>query len=506
MKWIIGAALLAGCATATPRPDEQTAYTGPPPVEREFRGVWVAAVANIDWPSRPGLPVDSQKAELIQVLDRSKQLGLNAVVLHVRPAGDALYESKLEPWSEYLTGVQGKAPDPYYDPLEFAVREAHARGLELHAWFNPYRARHPSARGALAANHIARTHPEVVKPYGSFLWMDPGEDVVRNRTVEVIVDVVRRYDVDGVHIDDYFYPYRITDSSTRQPLQFPDSASYARYVAGGGRLARDDWRRDNVDRFVERMYREVKRQKPWVRVGISPFGIARPGQPVGACCFDQYSELYADARKWLREGWLDYWTPQLYWKISAPQQSYPMLLRWWAEENVHRRHLWPGLFTSRVDDRSAQQFTVAEIDSQIRLTRAQPGATGHVHFSMRAFLRNQGGIADTLLRGVYAEPALVPATTWLGGRAPGAPRVALREDGESGRAIVAIEPGGGERPWLWVVQARYGALWITEVVPGAERSHALRPPATRGAPDEVRVSGVDRLGNEGRATTAERGR
>ncbi|MEX2283822.1 MAG: family 10 glycosylhydrolase, partial [Gemmatimonadota bacterium] len=169
--------MLSGCASAQSTSTQPAAVDGPPPVEREFRGVWVASVANIDWPSRPALPVDSQKLELLQVLDRSKELGLNAVILHIRPAGDALYDSKLEPWSEYLTGTQGKAPEPFYDPLEFAVREAHARGLELHAWFNPYRARHPSARSDFAPTHIARTHPDLVKPYGSFLWMDPGEDL-----------------------------------------------------------------------------------------------------------------------------------------------------------------------------------------------------------------------------------------------------------------------------------------------------------------------------------------
>ena len=470
----------------------------PPALAREFRGVWVATVANIDWPSRPGLATAEQQRELVALLDRARTLNLNAIVLQVRPATDALYPSSLEPWSEYLTGEMGRAPSPAWDPLAFAVREAHARGMELHAWFNPYRARQVGARSPVAATHVSRTKPHLVREYGRMQWMDPAEPETQAHSLAVILDVVRRYDVDGVHLDDYFYPYKVTDSAGRK-VDFPDSASWARYVAGGGRLARDAWRRESVDGFVRRMYEEVKAAKPWVKVGISPFGIARPGQPAGACCFDQYAELYADAGAWWRAGWADYFTPQLYWAIAAPQQSYPMLLRWWAKENAQQRHLWPGNYTSRVADGSARAYTAAEIDSQIRLTRAQAGATGNVHFSMKAFLRNQGGIADSLAVGAYAEPALVPESPWIPGRAPAAPRVRLLAPA-GGRAVVAVEPGGGEgRPFLWVVRARYGALWRSEVVGGALDEVALTPPATRGAPDEVRVSGVDRGGREGAA-------
>jgi uncharacterized lipoprotein YddW (UPF0748 family) len=458
----------------------------------------VATVANIDWPSRPGLPTAEQQRELLAILDRAKALNLNAIVLQVRPATDALYASPHEPWSEYLTGEMGKPPAPAWDPLDFAVREAHERGLELHAWFNPYRARQVGAKSPVAATHVSRTRPDLVRAYGRMQWMDPGEADTQAHSLRVIMDVVRRYDVDGVHLDDYFYPYRVADSAGK-PVDFPDSASYARYVAGGGTLARDDWRRRNVDDFVRRMYGDVKRAKPWVKVGISPFGIARPGQPEKACCFDQYTELYADARKWLREGWLDYWTPQLYWKIAAPQQSYPMLLRYWAQENVKGRHLWPGNFTSRVRDGSPQQFTTAEIDSQVRLTRAQPGATGNVHFSMKALMRNQGGLADTLAAGVYSAPALIPESPWMPGRAPGRPRVRVAA-GVPGQALLELAPADGEAPpWQWVVRSRHGGTWTTEVVPGARARTAAPAPATRGAPDEVLVFALDRAGRAGPA-------
>ena len=221
-----------------------------PPVPREFRGVWVATVSNIDWPSKPGLSVEQQQQELHDILDRAQALHLNAVIFQVRPAGDAFYESPLEPWSEYLTGQQGRAPSPKWDPLAFAVREAHARGLELHAWFNPYRARNTGGSVSMAATHIARRMPSVVKRYGTLLWMDPGDDRVREHTTRVVLDVVKRYDIDGVHIDDYFYPYRQHDRMGRL-IEFPDDASYTRYRNGGGELERDDWRRQNVDRWIE---------------------------------------------------------------------------------------------------------------------------------------------------------------------------------------------------------------------------------------------------------------
>lgn len=522
--------LLAGCASTTPMPNQPTAASGPPPVEREFRGVWVAAVSNIDWPSRPALPVDSQKLELLRLLDRSKQLGLNAIILHIRPAGDALYDSKLEPWSEYLTGTQGKAPEPFYDPLDFAVREAHARGLELHAWFNPYRARHPSARSEFAPNHIARKHPEVVKPYGSFLWMDPGEDVVRDWTVEVIVDVTRRYDVDGVHIDDYFYPYREQGPDGKE-IDFPDSASYARYRAGGGTLARSDWRRRNVDRFVDQMYKAVKKTKPWVKVGISPIGTWRPGMGAPQIRgFDAYESIFADARKWFVEGDLDYFVPQLYWPTARTDVSFPILLDWWAKQNARRRALYAGLIPSSV---AATNWHGDEVIGQVYITRAHDGADGHVHFSMRSLMPNGAftPLADSLpqaridsinaarmrtqarrdsmtskmMRETYARPALVPAMPWLDGKPPGAPVAALEQRGN--RTTVRITPAKGEAAFLWVVQSKWpGGLWHTEIVPADRPEWTITAPSAQAsAPLEVWVSAVDRLANQSRPVQARAG-
>ena len=528
--------LLAGCvsAPAAPAPGGGAAVPtdSPPAVEREFRGVWIAAVANMDWPSRPGLPPDSQRAELLRMFDRARELRLNAVILHIRPAGDALYASELEPWSEYLTGQQGRAPEPYYDPLEFAVEEAHARGLELHAWFNPYRARHPSAQGDLAATHIARANPELVKTYGSYLWMDPGEDAVRQRSVDVVVDVVRRYDIDGVHIDDYFYPYREVGPDGRE-IDFPDSASYARYRAGGGTLGRSDWRRSNVDRYVAELYEAVKREKPLVKVGISPIGTWRPNVRPQLGGFDAYESIFADARKWLVDGDLDYMVPQLYWPIARTDVSFPVLLDWWVQQNPLGRGMYAGLIPGNVnlDAGGRAGWHPDEIIGQIYITRGRPGAEGHVHFRMGSLMPDgaYGRIAgaDTLpqaridsirsmqtrvqarrdsmtaklMRETYARPALTPAMTWLDNEAPPAPRAAVRAAGD--RTTVTIEPGNGEPAFLWVIQSQWPDGWRTEIVSASVREAVAGASLGHsGVPNAVWVSAVDRAGNQSSSVRA----
>ena len=478
-----------------------TAENQGPVIAREFRGAWVASVANIDWPSRPGLTSEVQQAELLALLDRAVQLRLNAVILQVRPAADALYDSRLEPWSEYLTGEMGKAPVPYYDPLAFAVAEAHRRGLELHAWFNPFRARHASARSSISSDHVSRRNPALVKQYGRSLWLDPGEPEARRYSLGVIMDVVRRYDIDGVHIDDYFYPYRERDRSGRM-ITFPDDASWRKYRRSGGRLARDDWRRRNVDLFVEAVYKAMKREKPLVRFGVSPFGIWRPGNPPQVTGLDPYVELYADSRKWLRNGWLDYFAPQLYWPMDQAGQAYPVLLEWWTGQNVKSRHIWPGNFTSRVDSgRTAWRPT--EIVRQVDATRKQEGASGNIHFSMRALMMDREGVATALEEGPYRARALVPASTWLDRRPPGRPVVRVDESVAGSRALrLRMTPSAGEPPWLWAIRIRTAGVWAVEIVPGWERTLVVGSDEGA-APDLVLVSAVDRAGNEGPSVSAE---
>ena len=476
----------------------------PPAVPREFRAAWVATVDNIDWPSRRDLTTAQAQAELIAILDRTKELHMNAIVFQVRPAADAMYPSALEPWSVYLTGAQGRAPSPSWDPLAFAVREAHLRGIELHAWFNPYRARHPSDKSPLDPTHIAVTSPSTVKRYGTHLWMDPGEPSVIAKSIAVIVDVVKRYDVDGVHIDDYFYPYKERDGRGNV-IPFPDDRSYNAYTAKGGTLAVDDWRRENVNMFVQQMYVQVKAAKPWVKVGISPFGIWRPGFPADVRGFDSYQELYGDSRKWLREGWLDYATPQLYWPIAKDGQPYPSLLNWWAGENVKGRHMWPGNYTSRVG--TAAVWTADELVNQIAVTRRQGASTGNVHFSMSVFMPPKGvstardqrdTLASRLIHDTYAIPALVPASPWLSSPAlaPAPPLVREERDVRTGATflIATVPPNSVAR--TWIISRWDGRNWSSELRAADSAILTLAVAASAGEGVGYWISWIDRVGVE----------
>ncbi len=458
----------------------------PPAPLREFRGVWVATVNNIDWPSKPGLSTAQQQAELRAILDRSVQLKLNAIILQVRPACDALYASKLEPWSEYLTGRMGQAPKPFYDPLAFAIEEAHQRGLELHAWFNPFRARHSLAKSPVAANHISRTKPYLVKKYGSEQWLDPGEVDVQRHSQAVILDVVKRYNIDGIHLDDYFYPYPERDAKGGL-LAFPDYSSRKRYLDSGGRLQRDSWRRQNVNNFIQKLYQAVKAAKPAVKVGISPFGIWRPGVPAQIKGFDAYALLYADAREWLQQGWLDYFAPQLYWAIGAQAQSFPVLLQWWAGQNVKHRELWPGISTYR--------HSPYELASQIRLTRKQSGADGNLLWSAKVLMENRNGFATRLEKEIYTQPALVPAFPWLDHQPPSRPQLAVTSE-TPGRVKLSWQSTGTEPAWLWLLQSKTDRAWTTSILTGREFSREI---AGQAPPDLIALRAVDKCGNVGMA-------
>lgn len=480
---IVVALVLSGCASGspgvtTPVTPVPTGDTTPPAITREMRGLWIATVANIDWPTRTGLSVAQQQAELIDLFDRASTAGLNAVMFHVRPAADAVYQSALEPWAALLTGVQGQ--DPGFDPLAFAVREAHARGLELHAWINPFRAGNSRDTALLAAAHLFRTRRSLLRVYGSQLWLDPGEPAVQDHSINVVRDIIERYDVDGVHADDYFYPYQQNDATGRL-IDFPDSGSYAR---SGSTLSRADWRRNNVDRFVERMYGEVHRVKPNLKVGISPFGIWRPGFPSGVNGLDAYASIYADSRKWLQNGWIDYLAPQLYWAIAAPQQSYPALFDWWLQQNPTGRHVWPGLAAYRVSDGTASAFSATEIPNQITMTRARSGGTGHILYNANSTLKKSSGAVAASLATLYAAKALVPAYPWLDAVPPSTPTVTM-----AGRTMQML-PGPGEAPRWWVLRTRSAAAWNTRIVFGDLRTLTLTQDA-----DRVVLNAVDQAGN-----------
>lgn len=481
----------ASCTQTSAQPKSSArasvAISGPPAPQapRELRGAWVATVGNINWPSKPGLPVDQQRKEMIHLLDRCAALNVNAIFLQVRPAADAMYQSNLEPWSEYLTGVQGQPPSPMYDPLTLWIDEAHKRGMELHAWFNPYRVK-SGTKGNLAANSIGKTNPAVVKQYGNYLWMDPGEPAAAQHTLNVILDIVRRYDVDGVHTDDYYYPYKIKQND--KIVDFPDDASWQRYEAGGGKLARADWRRDNVNQLVEKIYAETKKIKPWVKVSYAPFGIWKPGNPPGIKGLSQYDELYADAKLWLNKGWLDFFSPQLYWKIGG-DQDFVGLLNWWLSENTQRRYIFPGMSVAR--------HSVEEVSNQIEVTRKSPLSRGQLLWSVGSVIGERDKAKElytALQRGPYAQKSLVPPFAWLDRKPPAAPGVRVSK--ESSRAVVTFESPKGEPAFVYAVWARYGSQWHFTTVPGGAPDLTLNADQSGALPNAVSVSAVDRCGNE----------
>ena len=374
----------------------------PPISAKEFRGAWVATVANITWPSKPGLSTDQQKQEAIKLLNFLQEHNFNAVILQVRPQADALYASQYEPWSYYLTGQQDLAPNPYYDPLQFWIDEAHQRKIELHAWLNPYRALHSTAKNN-SAKAIFKAHPDwAIELANGMVWLDPANVEAQQHSLNVVRDLVSRYNIDGIHFDDYFYPY----DSYNEGKDFPDDVSWNKYKASGGYLSRGDWRRQHVNEFIQSVHSVIQQTKPNVQFGVSPFGIWRPGFPGSVSGYDQYDKLYADAQLWLKEGWVDYFAPQLYWPIGADEQSFSELLGWWENQNPKQRNIWPGINIGLEKD------WPNEIENQIRITRGiNPVSHGTIAWSLGTLMQNKQ-LANQLKETVYALPALVPPNQW----------------------------------------------------------------------------------------------
>lgn len=442
----------------------------PPMPAREFRGTWVAVVHNIDWPSKKGLSKAAQQAEMRALLDRMASLNMNAMIFQVRPHCDAVYQSSIEPWSPWLTGTMGKSPG--YDPLKFCLDEAHKRGIEVHAWFNPFRALSNVKQGT-HSSHVCRAAPHITKRYGNLVWCDPAKPETRQRAMAAILDVVRRYDVDGVHLDDYFYPYPEGGRS------FPDGRSPAQ-------------RRAIVDGFVKDLYRQVKAAKNWVRVGISPFGIHRPGVPSGIeAGLDAYEQIGCDARKWLANGWVDYLAPQLYWRDQPRKQSFSALLAWWRAQGS--RPVWPGIATSRIKSTEDPGRPASEIVKQVGLSRSVGrNWVGALHWSAKALMQNRGGISDLLRKGAYSEPALVPPMPWISKATPATPSVQASAQGDS----LKLRWKAGDRATTKIaVMGRFGSKWhMLRVAPGQSNGSDI-PNGKRGMPEAISVSGVDRYGN-----------
>jgi uncharacterized lipoprotein YddW (UPF0748 family) len=443
-----------------------------PEPAREFRGAWVATVHNIDWPSQKTLSATAQKQELVELLDSAASVGINAIIFQVRTECDALYNSKLEPWSYWLTGKQGTSPG--YDPLQFVIEESHKRGMELHAWFNPFRAS-ASERSSKSSSHISRTHSRDMLRAGSQVWANPASEYVTQRAINVMTDVVRRYNVDGVHMDDYFYPYP-RNVGGRMKDQFDDSRSYQDYRNKGGRLGLRDWRRSNIDRFVHQLYQSIKSVRRTVKFGISPFGIWRPGVPKTIqASLDSYDHISADSRKWLREGWVDYLSPQLYWRIDDKPHSFMTLARWWAGENVKGRHLWPGIASSRILSSEDRGRPASESIKQIDITRtvaANRMGSGHIHWNFSALGNDQGGIRKLLGR-AYAVTPIIPATPWLGPRSPGDLWVAAKLEGNS---VVFHFRASPDARWRLVqIQEKPGGGWMTlRMIPATQPAMRLK--------------------------------
>ena len=455
-----------------------------PPVEREFRAAWIATVDNIDFPTKRTLTADEQKAELAAAVALAKRLRLNALIFQVRPATDAVYASKLEPWSEYLTGQMGRPQT--FDPLAFLVEEAHKQGILVHAWFNPYRALHPSGK-TMSADHVSKRKPGIVRRYGRYMWLDPTEPEAQRHSLGVILDVVRRYDIDGVHFDDYFYPYAEKGEKGNN-IDFPDAANWEKYKHGGGKLDRGDWRRSQVDKFIETVGREVKRVKPHVMYGISPFGIWQPMPERQIVGFNAYAELYADSRKWLQDGTVDYLAPQLYWETGRPNLSFPVLLAWWKEQNPKRRHIWPGIATYRI---GRPGYDAEMIAGQIGFTRQDLLTLGGIHFSFKSLRSDMGGIQAKLRDAVYTRDAIIPASPWMKAAKLRSPKVTIRRDAEFVRASWPRVSGA----FWYVIYAKDKDGWSYSVQPASETSIAL---SVDRKPERVVVKAVDRLGNLGR--------
>jgi uncharacterized lipoprotein YddW (UPF0748 family) len=380
--------------------------------KREFRGVWVATVTNLDWPSSPHLSVSQQKAELIAMMDRLKMAGANAVFFQIRTECDALYNSPFEPWSYWLTGQQGSAPNPLYDPLTMAIEEAHKRGMELHAWLNPYRVvKKVSGSGSYpaTASHISNTQPGWVKQVDNYKFLDPGLPMVEDYIVKIFVDVVNRYDVDGIHMDDYFYPY-----PDPNPITHQDTATFRLYNRGFTNIG--DWRRDNINKLVLILNDTISTLKPWVKWGVSPFGIWKPGVPPGVSGFDAFNNIYCDPIAWLQNQSVDYITPQLYWPFGGGQ-DYGLLMPWWADStNANGRHLYTGQASYK-----AHLWNASEIPNQLRANRNNPKCQGVVYFQAKDFFNNPKGLIDSLIYDLYKTPALPNLMSWKENVPPNAP-------------------------------------------------------------------------------------
>ncbi len=467
----------------------------------EFRAVWVATVANIDWPSKPGLSTLEQQQEVIDILEMNHQLGMNAIILQIRPTSDAFYPSALEPWSVYLTGVAGQTPEPFYDPLQFWIEESHKRGMELHAWLNPFRVALNHAQ-PLAGNHVAFQHPEWILKYGNSLYFDPGLPQTRHFVMEVVKDIVSRYDVDAIHFDDYFYPYPLKED-------FPDTTSFAFYNRGFFPQDKADWRRENVDITIKMLNDTIKAVKPWVKFGISPFGVWRniADDPAGSdsrAGVTNYDDLYADIIKWQKNGWIDYTLPQLYWQIGHPLADFEKLANWWNLHTYGRgMYIGHGIYKINPASEVSEWRQSGEMPKQIEMLRKIPGIGGSAFYSSKHFKRDLLGFQDSLTLNLYKLPALVPPMPWLNDQPP-QPVVRFRKSGRTVKWKTVKTEYEPDKPRQFVVYLNEKGEMINPENPRfihvilneqneKFKFERINPKRKK---YEVRISVLDRLNNE----------
>lgn len=399
--------------------------------KREFRGAWIQAVNG----QFRGIPTEKLKQTLIDQLNSLQGAGINAIIFQVRPEADALYASQLEPWSRFLTGVQGQAPSPYWDPMQFMIDECHKRGMEFHAWINPYRVK-TSLKSELSPNHLYNIHPEWFVTYNNQLFFDPALPESRHHICMVVADIVSRYDVDAIHMDDYFYPY------PAKGMDFPDDASFARY--GGGFTNRADWRRSNVNILIQKIHETIRGLKPWVKFGISPFGIYRneKNDPLGSKTngLQNYDDLYADVLLWARNGWVDYNIPQIYWQIGHPAADYETLVKWWAK-NTENRPLFIGQSVmNTIQNADPKNPSMNQLPRKMALERAYQTIGGSCQWPASAVVENAGKYRDALVQEYHKYPALVPVFDFMDDKAPGKVRKVKKVWTEDGYMLFWTPP------------------------------------------------------------------
>ncbi|WP_236975022.1 glycoside hydrolase family 10 protein [Membranihabitans maritimus] len=470
--------------------------------KRELRGVWIATVANIDWPSSPGLTVERQKKELLKILDHHEDLGINALFFQIRPTTDAFYAKGEELWSYYLSGKQGKAPDPFYDPLQFLIDEAHYRGMELHAWFNPYRAANDNDPNKVSEDHISKLMPEWFFEYEGKTYFDPGIPAVREYIESVVLNVVENYDIDGIHFDDYFYPYPGKE-------MLPDSISFLKYgEANFDRI--EDWRRNNVDLLVESLTKVIHDAKPYVKFGISPFAIWRNEKedPRGSESngFTNYDGLYADVYNWMENQWLDYVMPQIYFPFHYTPAPFEKLLKWWGD-NRFGRHVYVGQGVYRAEQNKNGWEDRSQLPRQVKSIRQDANAQGSVYFSSKSLSNNLGGFRDSLRHRYYRFPALLPPMPWLDNAAPASPVNLRHTQIDRFVRLRWDDPESRDTPYGYIVY-RFGENEninferpdnIIHISFDSDKTFFFDTNVRKGKSYRYYVSSLDRLKNEGHA-------